>query len=483
MKKHFIVIAISLTSGFAGAFVFYSIQPKTVLLQTSSSALNNEQTISTVNYKSSLSSSDDMVKASQVATPCVVFIKTLSNQQQGGGNDPFFDFWSNMDFFGRRGPVSSSGSGVIISNDGYIVTNLHVVKDADQIEVITNNNKHSYKAKVVGIDGSTDLALLKIEADGLNHITFGNSDNVKIGEWVLAVGNPFNLTSTVTAGIVSAKGRNINIVNNRFPIESFIQTDAAINPGNSGGALVNTNGELVGINTAIASNTGAYNGYGFAIPSNIVQKIVRDLIEYKEVQRGYTGMDVKDIDAPLAEKLNINNNLGVYVQYVLPSGPGDQAGVKTGDVIIKVNERDIDSKSIFDEQISYFRPGERIKVTLLRNGKQTESYIKLLNREGNTAIMKKNSITSVILGADFQPVPKVEAEKFGIRSGVKISNIVNGRIRNMGIPEEFIITSLNRKEYTSAEELVKDLEHVRGQLLIEGLYGNGSRGFYSFYIN
>ena len=483
MKKHFIVIAISLTSGFAGAFVFYSIQPKTVLLQTSSSALNNEQTISTVNYKSSLSSSDDMVKASQVATPCVVFIKTLSNQQQGGGNDPFFDFWSNMDFFGRRGPVSSSGSGVIISNDGYIVTNLHVVKDADQIEVITNNNKHSYKAKVVGIDGSTDLALLKIEADGLNHITFGNSDNVKIGEWVLAVGNPFNLTSTVTAGIVSAKGRNINIVNNRFPIESFIQTDAAINPGNSGGALVNTNGELVGINTAIASNTGAYNGYGFAIPSNIVQKIVRDLIEYKEVQRGYTGMDVKDIDAPLAEKLNINNNLGVYVQYVLPSGPGDQAGVKTGDVIIKVNERDIDSKSIFDEQISYFRPGERIKVTLLRNGKQTEYYIKLLNREGNTAIMKKNSITSVILGADFQPVPKVEAEKFGIRSGVKISNIVNGRIRNMGIPEEFIITSLNRKEYTSAEELVKDLEHVRGQLLIEGLYGNGSRGFYSFYIN
>ena len=194
-------------------------------------------------------------------------------------------------------------------------------------------------------------------------------------------------------------------------------------------------------------------------------------------------MDVKDIDAPLAEKLNINNNLGVYVQYVLPSGPGDQAGVKTGDVIIKVNERDIDSKSIFDEQISYFRPGERIKVTLLRNGKQTEYYIKLLNREGNTAIMKKNSITSVILGADFQPVPKVEAEKFGIRSGVKISNIVNGRIRNMGIPEEFIITSLNRKEYTSAEELVKDLEHVRGQLLIEGLYGNGSRGFYSFYIN
>jgi Do/DeqQ family serine protease len=386
-----------------------------------------------------------------------------------------------MDIFGRRGPVSSSGSGVIVSQDGYIITNLHVVKDADQIEVITNNNKHSYKAKVIGTDGSTDLALLKIEASGMPHITFGNSDDLKIGEWVLAVGNPFNLTSTVTAGIVSAKGRNINIVNNRFPIESFIQTDAAINPGNSGGALVNTNGELVGINTAIASNTGAYNGYGFAIPSNIVQKIIKDLVEYTEVQRGFTGMDVKDIDAGLANKLNINGNLGVYVNYVLPEGPGDQAGIKQGDVIVKVNERDIDSKSIFDEQVSYFRPGDRIKITLLRGGKSVESYVKLINREGNTAIMKKNSVTSAVLGADFQPISKVEAEKYGIKSGIKISNIINGRVRSMGIPEDFIITSFNKREYTSAQDLINDLEKARGQILIEGLYENGSRGFYSFY--
>jgi S1-C subfamily serine protease len=356
-----------------------------------------------------------------------------------------------------------------------------VVKDADQIEVITNNNKHSYKAKVIGTDGSTDLALLKIEAINLPHIQFSNSDNVKIGEWVLAVGNPFNLTSTVTAGIVSAKGRNINIVNNRFPIESFIQTDAAINPGNSGGALVNTAGELVGINTAIASNTGAYNGYGFAIPSNIVQKIVKDLIEYNEVQRGFTGMDVIDIDASLASKLNINNNLGVYVQYVLPEGPADAGGVKTGDVIVKVNEREIESKSLLDEQVSYYRPGDRLKLTVLRSGKPMEVFLKLINREGNTAIMRKNSVTSTSLGADFQPVNKVEAEKYGIKSGIKISNIRNGRIRNMGIPEDFIITSLNKKEYTSAEELIKDLEKARGQILIEGLYSNGSRGFYSFY--
>lgn len=473
-------MAVAFASGVLGAFTFHVVMPKRIVFQQAASPQEEQPAgINQVGYKAAFAGTEDFVKASQISTPCVVFIKTTSQQQMS--SDPFFDFWSNMDFFGRRGPVTSSGSGVIISSDGYIVTNLHVIKDADQIEVITNNNKHSYQAKVIGTDGATDLALLKIEAKAMPHIVFGNSDNVKIGEWVLAVGNPFNLTSTVTAGIVSAKGRNINIVNNRFPIESFIQTDAAINPGNSGGALVNINGDLVGINTAIASNTGSYNGYGFAIPVNIVQKIVKDLIEFKEVQRGFTGMDVKDIDAPLADKLNINDNLGVYVQYVLPEGPGDQAGVKNGDLVIRVNEKSIDSKAIFDEQLSYARPGDKLKLTLLRNGKEVEVYVKLINREGNTAIMKKNTVTSTTLGADFQPISKVEADKYKIRSGIKISNIRNGSIRNMGIPEDFIITSFNKKEYTSAEEFISDFEKTRGQLLIEGLYSNGSRGFYSFY--
>ena len=479
MRTKLSLIALGFAGGLAGAASFYFLLPNRVIL-TQGTSNNQEQSIyNNVDYKGvQAAGSDDMIKASALTTPTVVFIKTISNQQ---ASDPYYDFWSAWDFFGRRGPVTSSGSGVIISADGYIVTNLHVVKDADVIEVITNNNKHSYKAKVIGTDGSTDLALLKIEGKGLQHIAFGNSDDVKIGQWVLAVGNPFNLTSTVTAGIVSAKGRNINVVNNRFPIESFIQTDAAINPGNSGGALVNTNGELVGINTAIASNTGAYSGYGFAIPSNLVQKIVRDLIEYNEVQRGFTGMDIKDIDAPLAEKLNINNNLGVYVQYVLPSGPSETAGIKNGDVIIKVNEREIESKAFFDEQVSYYRPGDKVKITVLRDGKSLDMYVKLINREGNTEITRKQSITSTVLGADFTVISKVEAEKYRIPSGIKISNIKNGRIRNMGIPEDFIITSFNKKTYTKAEDLIKDLETGRGQLLIEGLYANGSRGFYSFY--
>lgn len=481
MKRTGIIVLIAFISGIAGAFTFHLLMPKHVIMQQGASLNNNEPDYSNINFNGVKVNGDEMVHASQEATPCVVFIKTISQGQQY--NDPFTDFWSNMDFFGRRGPVTSSGSGVIISADGYIVTNLHVVKDADQIEVITNNNKHSYKAKLIGSDGSTDLALLKIETKGLSHISFGNSDNLKIGEWVLAVGNPFNLTSTVTAGIVSAKGRNINIVNNRFPIESFIQTDAAINPGNSGGALVNLQGELVGINTAIASNTGSYNGYGFAIPANIVSKIVRDLIEFNEVQRGFTGMDVKDIDASIADKLSINDNLGVYVQYVLPGGPSADAGVVNGDVVVKVNEKPIDSKAIFDEQISYYRPGDKIKVGLLRNGKPIEVYIKLINRDGNTAILKRQSVSSETMGADFQMLSKVEADKYGIRSGVKIINIRNGRIRNMGIPEEFIITAFNKREYQKAEDLIKDLENVRGQILIEGIHPNGSRGFYSFYTN
>jgi serine protease Do len=481
MKKYTLILFFAFFSGILGAFTFHVLLPKRVVLQQAAgSPQTQESMVSSVSTRNVVALSEDFVKASQVATPCVVFIKTISQQQQTS-TDPFYDFWSNMDFFGHRGPVTSSGSGVIVSKDGYIVTNFHVVKDADQIEVITNNNKHSYKAKLIGTDASTDLALIKIEGGNLQHIVFGNSDNVKVGEWVLAVGNPFNLTSTVTAGIVSAKGRNINIVNSRFPIESFIQTDAAINPGNSGGALVNTSGELVGINTAIASNTGSYNGYGFAIPVNIVQKIIRDLVEFNEVQRGFTGLDVKDIDAILANKLNVNDNLGVYVQSVLLTGPSDIAGVKVGDVIIRVNEKPIDSKAIFDEQISYARPGEKIKLTLLRGGKELEVSLKLINKEGNTAIMRKNTVTSASLGADFEPVSKVEAERYGIRSGIKVTNIKGGKFGQMNFPEEFIITSFNKKEYINAQEFVNDFDKTRGQLLIEGLYPNGSRGVFSFY--
>lgn len=475
MKKIHIVL-LSFVSGVLGAFILNRLEPKSVFVQQ----LNgSESKIASVDYKGANIANTDFVAASEASVHSVVFIKTLTNQRNY--QDPFFDFWNGMDMFGRRGPVSSSGSGVVLTADGYIVTNLHVIKNADVIEVITNNAKQSYKAKIIGTDPSTDLALLKIDGKNLQHITMGNSDNLKIGEWVLAVGNPFNLTSTVTAGIVSAKGRNINIVNNQFPIESFIQTDAAINPGNSGGALVDTEGKLVGINTAIASNTGSYNGYGFAIPVNIVAKIVKDLIDYKEVQRGYPGIEVKDIDALLAQKINITDNLGVYVDYVLPDGPADKCGIKIGDVIIKFNNKDVESKSMYDEQLAYLRPGDRAKILVLRDVKPLEFTISLLNKEGNTAILKKGTISSDLLGADFQPLPKMDKDKLGIKTGYRISNIRNGRIAQMGLQEGFIILSLNRKEYENVEDLIKALESVRGQMVLEGVFPNGSKGVFSFY--
>ncbi|MFY8190314.1 MAG: PDZ domain-containing protein, partial [Bacteroidia bacterium] len=303
-----------------------------------------------------------------------------------------------------------------------------------------------------------------------------------VGEWVLAVGNPFNLTSTVTAGIVSAKGRNINIVNNQFPIESFIQTDAAINPGNSGGALVDLEGRLIGINTAITSNTGSYNGYGFAIPVNIVAKIVKDLIEFKEVQRGFTGLDVKDIDAPTAARLNITNNHGVVVDHVLAEGPGDQAGIQSGDIIIKINDKDIDSKANFDEQIAYLRPGDKVKIDYLRNGKTGNASLKLLNQEGTTAIMRKGTVGSSNLGADFQPISKLEKGKLNIKSGYRVSNIKRGKIAQMGIQDGFIITHINKKDFDEVNEMIKVLESARGQVSIEGIFPNGGRGVFSFYV-
>ncbi|MCC6683510.1 MAG: trypsin-like peptidase domain-containing protein [Bacteroidia bacterium] len=479
--KRFLLLTtgIGFLSGVLGAFTFQQLKPTdaTAFLQHNNPGVSP---VSRVNYNHSSLEGTSFVKASQISTPCVVFIKTLSNARMQP-QDPFFNWFGDFDFFGQRGPVSSSGSGVILSADGYIVTNFHVVKGADVIEVVLNNNKHNYKAKVIGTDPSTDLALLKIEAKNLPHIAVGNSDNVTVGDWVVAVGNPFNLTSTVTAGIVSAKGRNINIVNNQFPIESFIQTDAAINPGNSGGALVDLNGQLVGINTAIASNTGSYNGYGFAIPANIVTKIVKDLIEFGEVQRGFTGLNIRDIDGELSDKLHLEGDKGVYVEFAVEDAPGYNAGIKEGDVIIKVDNKDIDSKAIFDEQISYHRPGEKIPMVLLRSGKPMAVTVTLINRMDNDAIMKKGSVSSTVLGADFQFISKAEKEKLGVSSGIRISNVRGGRMRSMNLPEGFVITALNKKTYTNLDEFIRDMENVRGQILIEGVYPNGGRGVFSFY--
>lgn len=478
-----LLLVCGLFAGYAGAWFYSTTQhsdaAKNVFMSTSELSENTMHPSQEVNYYNKNQSESvgvNFVEASSLSTPSVVFIKTISEVRTA---NPFWFF--DGDPFGSIGQVSSTGSGVIMSKDGYIVTNLHVIKNAIKIEVVLNNRKKVYPAKLIGTDPSTDLALLKIEATGLPAIVSGNSDNVLVGEWVLAVGNPFNLTSTVTAGIVSAKGRNINIVNNQFPIESFIQTDAAINPGNSGGALVNTKGELIGINTAIISKTGSNAGYGFAIPVNIVVKIVKDLVDFGEVQRGFTGMDVADIDYETQQKLNISYENGVYVAKVLEDGPAFKAGIRAGDLIVSLQDKKVEYKSLYDEYLSYQRPGDKIKIMFERDGKTKEAAIVLINKEGNTDLVRKTYVRSDELGANFAKISKMEMQRFGIENGVKVFDIGAGLLRRMGLPEDFIFITYNGVPCKDPEALITMLRSPSGKAQIEGITPDGKRKFYNFY--
>ncbi|MBK7888133.1 MAG: Do family serine endopeptidase [Bacteroidetes bacterium] len=372
----------------------------------------------------------------------------------------------------------STGSGVIISEDGYVVTNNHVIENGSEVS-ITLNDKETFVAKVIGTDPSTDLALLKVDAKKLPHIALGNSDQVRVGEWVLAVGNPFNLTSTVTAGIVSAKARNINILpDQRFPIESFIQTDAAVNPGNSGGALVNLNGELIGINAAIASNTGSYSGYSFAIPVNIVKKVVKDLMEFGIVQRGFIGVSIRDIDADFAKEKEVNTLNGVYVNGLTEGGAAAVAGLKVGDIIKSINGFEIKSSPELQEQVGRFRPGDKIMVTVLRNNSEKIIPVILRNKDGNTEVTKNEAIN--LLGAVLENASEAELSKLGVESGVKVKELQTGKLKSAGLKDGFIITAIDNRKVRSAKEVTEYLESKKGGVLIEGAYPNGMKAYYGF---
>ena len=439
------------------------------------------------NYSSltAAANAPDFVASAEKSVNSVVHIKTIVEQRNNLAYDPFQDWL----FGGRqRQPnmMQGSGSGVIISQDGYIVTNNHVVSDATKIEVVLND-KRTYVAEVIGTDPNTDLALLKVKEKDLPFINYGNSDDVKVGEWVLAVGNPFNLNSTVTAGIVSAKGRNINILEhnaqggNLAPIESFIQTDAAVNPGNSGGALVNPNGELVGINTAIASNNGSYQGYSFAIPVNIVKKVVSDLIEYGTVQRAFIGLSIQDIDAKFAEEKRIKQLKGVYINGLTQNGAGEEAGIKIGDIVTKIENVAVKSTSELLEQVGKFRPSDKINVTVVRDEKEVIIPVVLKNKENSLGIIKKPEVyrTAVnSLGAEFEELNQEDLAKYNITSGVKISKLQAGKLANAGIKEGFIITSVDKKKISNLKDIQSMLENKSGGVLIEGVYPNGMRAYY-----
>lgn len=392
--------------------------------------------------------------------------------------DDFFSFLLPPQ--SRERSYQTSGSGVIISEDGYVITNNHVVQDAETINVVLND-KRSFVARLVGNDPSSDLAVIKIEADGLEPLQFGNSDEVKIGEWVLAVGNPFNLTSTVTAGIVSAKARNINILGNKMsnaPIESFIQTDAAVNPGNSGGALVNLKGELVGINTAIASSTGSYTGYSFAIPSNIVRKVTSDLIQYGMTQKANIGVHFAEMDSKLAEVKGIKSVRGIYIGYVIKDGAADKAGIKDGDIITSIDGKSVNSNAEFNEVLAQHSPGDVVKVSIERDGKPFYFDVTLFNSMGNTDIIRNDTeAAEQILSGSFREVNDKEKQQYGISKGIVIEKVGKSPFARLGIKNGFIITSIDKKVNISIED-IRQLEKKKGKLIVEGFYPNDSRTYY-----
>ncbi len=431
----------------------------------------------------------DFVSVADVSTPAVVHIKNTMKISGGGGQqfiNPFEEFFNNPMMPQNRGPQVGTGSGVIIKKDGYIVTNNHVVENADKIEVILDD-KRTYVAELMGTDPETDLALLKIEEDNLPFLNLGNSDDLRVGEWVVAVGNPFNLTSTVTAGIVSAKGRNINLLRQKggeYAIENFIQTDAAVNPGNSGGALVNTKGELIGINTAIASKTGSYSGYSFAIPINLAKKIIRDLSDYGEVKRAILGVRIQDISQELADEFGLEGLNGVYIPSVAEGGSADKAGIKDGDVITKINDDVVNKSSELQEQISKYHPGDKVTIELIRDGKEKVVTATLLSKNGereiSTEVVREEK---KVLGSEIENLSREERLKLKIKNGVKIAKLGNGELKRKGIPAGFIITHIDKRPMYNSKDVENALENKEGAVLIEGVTYSGDKEAYAIRLD
>ena len=444
----------------------------------------DHQNVTLTNYGQTQSSglNSDFTNAAEKSVNAVVHIKTISEQVNNLNYDPFSEWFYGPQKRQQNYSQEGSGSGVIISDDGYIVTNNHVVAEADKIEVILNDRR-TYVGEVIGADASTDVALIRIKEKNLPFLSYGNSELVRVGEWALAVGNPFNLESTVTAGIISAKGRSNILDVNKRPIESFIQTDAAVNPGNSGGALVNTNGELIGINTAIASNNGAYQGYSFAVPVNIVKKIVSDLVEFGMVQRAYFGVSIRDLDAKFAADKNIKLLKGVYVNGVTLGGSAEDAGIQEGDVITKIESSNVWSVSELQEQLSKYRPGDKINIVAMRNNKEMNIAAVLKSLDNTTTLIKKSEVTKrslTALGADFEEMTSDQLAKLRINNGVKIKKLVAGKLLQVGIKEGFVITSIDKKKVSNTADITNLLENKTGTVLIEGFYPNGARAYYGF---
>ncbi len=441
---------------------------------------------------------DDFVKASKMTVPAVVSIKNYSNRTSARSEQDMFDLFFGNPFGNNqkqqqqqpKDMPTGMGSGVIISPDGYIISNNHVVAGASKLEVVLSNKK-SYVANLVGTDPTTDIALLKIEEKGLPYLNFANSDNVEVGQWVLAVGNPMGLNSTVTAGIVSAKGRSIDLLSqqSRTPIESFIQTDAAINPGNSGGALVNPNGELIGINSAISSKTGYYEGYGFAVPANLARKVVEDIKKFGLVQRGFLGVKSLDLSDTRQvsiynqqNKTNIKSGDGVYLIEVVDKGGAEAAGLRPGDIITKVDETAVSNYYDLAFAVGSKRPGDKVAVTYLRNGKINTVNVTLRDEKGGTSFRSKADLTvTEKIGADFEPLSERFKTDYGLNSGVVAKNVQSGsEMSKIGVVDNYIVIEINGKPVNSQKDVEKILQGYTGNVQVKYVdeYGRiTTRGF------
>jgi serine protease Do len=424
----------------------------------------------------------DFTEAAKKSVDAVVHIKTVVGIKPRSYDDFFGSLRDYLHGYPQqRNALIAFGSGVILSPNGYIVTNNHVVNGADKITV-TFNDKREMEAKIIGTSPSTDLALIKVDAKDLPFLTYGNSDQVEVGQWVLAVGNPFNLTSTVTAGIISAKARNIHILGKASSIESFIQTDAAVNPGNSGGALVNTKGQLIGINAAIASQTGAYEGYSFAIPVNLVRKVVDDLMKYGEIQRAYLGVQIRDINADFAKKMGIHDLQGVYVAGLTDQGGAQDAGIRTGDIITAINSKPIRSLSELMETIGQYNPGNEVKVHVLRDDKEKVFRVTLKNKNGTVGLVKSAEMFfNNQLGANLKPLSDDDLSELGLDHGVQVVQVRKGLLASGGVSQGFIITEINHQAVNSEKDIQQAMKHSDTNVVsISGMYRNGMRISFEF---
>lgn len=421
----------------------------------------------------------DLTFAAEKSVHAVVHIATQSVRTgRWSSGNPFFD-----EFFGFKSQPEvreGFGSGVIISNDGFILTNNHVIENAQNIKVILND-KREFEARLVGTDPNTDIALLKIEEKDLPYLTYGDSNKLKLGEWVLAVGNPFNLTSTVTAGIVSALGRDdLNLSGDASRVEAFIQTDAAVNPGNSGGALVNQHGNLVGINTAIYSRTGSFAGYSFAVPISIAKKVVKDLKEFGEVQRALLGVTMGSVNADIAEELGLENIAGAVVSSVVENGAAKEAGIKAKDVIIEVGGQKIKTAGDLQVKIGQYRPGDDVAIVVLRDNERKQFTVTLRNRHGDTEIVRDNT---TVLGAEFETVNDNVKQKLDINYGIMITDLKKGKLKDAGLEKGFIITNVNKKPIYEVSDFKREIGNARGGVLVEGIYPSGESAYYVFGVN